>query len=292
MSEARHLAGRRRAAWRRATAHLALACLVAAHAAAAQPAPPAATPLHRLGVASPYRLPAAARNGTIRYRVVTPTAWYWPETGEQHVEPDGDGIWLTVCPECGQEAPPDPAQLERLRRPSLWLPSGDALLRSFARRSRAGSVEARMARLVDAVRMQLDGPVEYDRYLDARAAFDARRADCTEYALLLATLARAEGLATRVVAGIAYGSRFVGQPHAFGPHMWVQVWDGERWRSHDAGLARFDAGHLALAISEDGAPESLRGVMELIPTLRIVDAEGLRAPPRDAAPLSSATPAR
>jgi hypothetical protein len=134
-----------------------------------------------------------------------------------------------------------------------------------------------MDRLVTAVRERLDGPVDYRYFLDARAAVDARRGDCTEYALLLAALARAEGIPARVVAGIAYGSRFVGRPHVFGPHMWVQAWDGRRWRSFDAGLAGFDAGHIALTLG-DGSPESFDGTMQAIARLRIVDAEGLRPP--------------
>ena len=142
-----------------------------------------------------------------------------------------------------------------------------------------------MRALVALVRRRMDGPMSYERYLSAREAFDARGGDCTEFALLLAALGRARGIPTRVVAGVAYGSRFVGARHAFGPHLWVQAWTGERWESFDAALSGFDSTHIALALG-DGAPEDYSRVTELIRNLRI-DAmaqleavETLSSPPR------------
>ena len=78
-----------------------------------------------------------------------------------------------------------------------------------------------------------------------------------------------------MVAGLAYGSRFVGRAHAFGPHMWVQVWNAERWVSYDAGLGKFDAGHLALAVG-DGNPESVRGAMQASVRAREAQALGFK----------------
>jgi hypothetical protein len=131
-----------------------------------------------------------------------------------------------------------------------------------------------MRHLVTAVQARLSGPVSYRGYHTAHEALALRGGDCTEFALLLAAAGRARGIPTRVVAGLAYGSRFVGKAHAFGPHMWVQAWNEERWVSYDAGLGEFDSGHLALVVG-DGSPESLRGALDLIARLRIVDAEGL-----------------
>jgi hypothetical protein len=58
----------------------------------------------------------------------------------------------------------------------------------------------------------------------AREAYDNRSGDCTEFAVLLAAAARARNIPTRLVAGLAYSSRFLGGQHVFGPHMWVQSW--------------------------------------------------------------------
>lgn len=259
----------------RAMRFLRLAFLLPAAASAAASEPQLR--LEELTVRSPYRIPASAGTGVLRYRLrIDGAPWFLPETGEQHVEPDGDGWTLTICHDCGREAPPDVATLKRLRQPNAWVESGDRALRAFARAAGTGTLHARMDRLTQAVRRRLDGPVDYTNYLSASEAYDARRGDCTEYALLLAAAARAAGLPARVAVGLAYGSRFVGVAHAFGPHAWVQVWDGKRWVSFDAGLPMFDARHLALAVG-DGSPERFGDVMALIGRIEIVDAARVEA---------------
>jgi len=235
--------------------------------------------IQALSLPSPYRIPAQARDGIIQYRFVEAAGaerrWAWPETGEQHVRATDDGAVLTVCRTCGREPDPGEAQLAAYLRPSPLVESDDPKIAAFARAAGGGSVDARMRRLVAAVQARMSGPVVYRGYLGARAALEAREGDCTEFALLLAAAARARGIPARVAAGVAYGSRFVGKPHAFGPHMWVQAWNGERWASYDAGLGAFDAGHVALVVG-DGSPESLEGALDAIRRLRIVEASELR----------------
>ncbi|KRB11462.1 transglutaminase-like domain-containing protein [Lysobacter sp. Root690] len=228
-------------------------------------------------VPSPYRLSPAARHGTIRYRLGErdgAVGWLWPRTGEQSAVRRSDGLEVTVCKDCGGETAPDAQALRSYLAPTPWLQSDDRAVAGFARAAGGGSVDARMRRLVAAVQAHLSGPVVYSGYHSAREALARREGDCTEYALLLAAAARARGIPTRVVAGLAYGSRFVGRTNAFGPHMWVQAWNGERWVSYDAGMGEFDAGHLALVVG-DGDPDSLRGAMQAIAGLRIEDAFGV-----------------
>lgn len=228
-------------------------------------------------VPSPYRLSPAARRGTIGYRLRerdAATDWPWPQTGEQRASRTSAGLDVTVCRDCGREPPPDADALRRYLAPTPWLQSDDRAVAVFARSAGVGSVDARMRRLVAAVQEQLSGPVIYGGYHSAREALALRAGDCTEYALLLAAAARARGIPARVAAGVAYGSRFVGRAHAFGPHMWVQAWNGERWVSYDAGLGEFDAGHLALVVG-DGSPDSLRGALRAIAGLWIEDAVGV-----------------
>lgn len=231
--------------------------------------------LRSLLVASPYKISERARTGTIRYTIEHPgTAWHWPETGEQHVETHGDRTTLTICGDCGREPPPSADELRRYLAPNAWVDSDDRAVRAFARGASGGSVESRMSALALAVRRHMTGAIDYRRYATAAEALASREGDCTEFAVLLAAAARARGIPTRLVAGITYGSRLLGQPHAFGPHMWVQAWTGQRWRSYDAALERFDAGHIALRIG-NGTPQETGGVMRLISMLRVVDAMGL-----------------
>jgi len=259
----------------------AAALLVAAHARADDRADTAAIEqrLRTLLVSSPYRIPDTARAGKIRYQVqLRDGEWAWPETAEQHVERHGDTIELTICGDCGREAPPDPAQLERYREPNAWVQSRDRHVVAFAHTAKGRSVDARMHSLVLAVQKHMTGAIDFTSYRSATQALDSRGGDCTEFAVLLAAAARARGIPTRVVAGLSYASRFLDRPHAFVPHMWVQAWDGTHWTSYDAALGDFDAAHIAIAIG-DGSPDSLRGTMETIAKLRIVDVVGIATAP-------------
>jgi hypothetical protein len=119
--------------------------------------------------------------------------------------------------------------------------------------------------------------ITYVGYASAAEAARTRRGDCTESALLLAALARAHGIPARVAFGMAYWSRFTARPYVWSPHAWVQVWDGSRWISYDAGLGSFDAGHLALALG-DGFPEEYAEAMDLLADLRVVDAGRISEP--------------
>lgn len=228
-------------------------------------------------VKSPYRMSAQARAGEIRYRLRFESSreWAWPETGEQRATSDANGTELRICNDCGREQAPTDAMLRRYLAPNAWVQSDDRLIRNFARQhTRGGSTRIRMQALVTAIQKHMSGGIDYRDYHDALTALDTRSGDCTEYAVLLAASARALGIPARLAHGIAYSSRFTGQAHVFSPHVWVQVWDGKRWASYDAGLGRFDAGHLALYIG-DGSPDGLSGLARVIRDLRIDEAAGI-----------------
>ena len=239
--------------------------------------------IERLLVSSPYRITPAARSGTIRYEVgfEDGRSWNWPETGEQRIAEEGTRWLLTVCRECGREGPPNAADLELYRAANDVVDSDHPAVQRFARKhAGGGSVDRRMRRLVEAVRTHMDGPIDFSRYYSASQALRSRSGDCTESAVLLAATARAVGLPARLAFGVAYSSRFTGHAHVFSPHAWVQVWDGARWRSYDAGLGKFDAGMLALHVG-DGSTADLPEVTRSIEQLRIDSATELRRRPRD-----------
>lgn len=226
-------------------------------------------------VRSPYRISESARAGTIRYRVRLPgEPWSFPETAEQHVRVDGATTELTICADCGREAAPTPDELRRYLAPNDWVQSADRRIVAFAREARGGRVDATMNALVTAVQLRLNGAIDFREYQTATQALASRGGDCTEFAVLLAAAARARRIPARVVAGVSYASHFLGEKHAFSPHMWVQAWDGTRWKSYDAALGRFDAGHIALAVG-DGSPDGFRGEMQAIARLQIVEAAGI-----------------
>lgn len=251
----------------------------------------ARTFVQSLLVKSPYRMSAQARAGEIRYRLRFESSreWAWPETGEQRATTDanGKGTELRVCDDCGREQAPTDAMLRRYLAPNAWVQSDDRRIRNFARQhTRGSSTHVRMGALVTAIQKHMTGGIDYRDYHDALTALDTRSGDCTEYAVLLAASARSLGIPARLAHGIAYSSRFTGQAHVFSPHVWVQVWDGKRWTSYDAGLGRFDAGHLALYLG-DGSPDGLSGLGRVIRDLRIEEAAGIVQAPAAVAAAAS-----
>ncbi len=239
--------------------------------------------IHRAQIASPYRLSEKARAGRIRYtlRLNNDSDWNWPQTVEQKLSRNDGNVLVTVCTDCGAEPPPDAASLARYLASNPWVDSASREVITFARTHafgihvRGSRVAKQMQILIKAVQKQMDGGIDFRTYASASEALKSRSGDCTEYAVLLAAAARARGIPTRLIYGLAYASRFTGESHVFSPHMWVQAWDGKRWTSYDAGLGQFDSGHIALFIG-DGRIEPLGRVTEVMQHLEMIDAIGIQ----------------
>ncbi len=90
----------------------------------------------------------------------------------------------------------------------------------------------------------------------ARAVLASKRGDCNEHAVLLAALARAAGIPTRVVAGAVYAD------DGFYYHAWNELWLG-RWVSADAifGQMPADATHVKFL---EGGPERHVELAEIV----------------------------
>ena len=236
-------------------------------------------PMARLVVRSPYRIPSTAMGGPIRYVIsrADGTVPQLVQTSEQAVVQDGQRAVVTICSKCGITEQATPEELARYRAPNPWVQSTDGHIRALARLGRpvGAPLTGRMQRLVQTVRDRMTGPVDYLGYATAVEALEQRAGDCTEFAVLLAALARAEGMAARVVVGLVYSDRFSGKKDVFSPHSWVQVWDGKRWVSYDAALAGFDATHIAIAVG-DGNPEQFAEGFAQLASLRIEKAGVIR----------------
>jgi transglutaminase-like putative cysteine protease len=227
-----------------------------------------------LAVASPYHVPASVRRRTLRYVFESSdgAAPELPVTSEQSVVTRGTRSIVTICADCGSETAPDEAALARYRAANAWVQSDHPSLRSLARSARAnGTIDARMHKLVRFVQAYMIGDRQSLGYASALQAAETRGGDCTEFAVLLAALARVHQIPTRVVGGLLYSSRFTGRQDVFSPHAWVQVWNGKRWVSFDAGVGDFDSTHVVLAIG-DGSVGDYADVLRRIRALRITAA--------------------
>lgn len=98
-----------------------------------------------------------------------------------------------------------------------------------------------------------------------------RTGDCTEHAVLLAAMLRAEKIPARVVSGLIYADEFEGKKGIFGYHMWAQAFlGGGRWLNLDATLpdnSKFDATHIALATTDLADGETYNALVSLVPLL-------------------------
>lgn len=93
-------------------------------------------------------------------------------------------------------------------------------------------------------------------FASASEAGRTRAGDCTEHAVLLAALLRADGTPSRVAAGLVYADRFAGERDVWGWHMWTQALlpsesGALEWLDFDATLpTRFDAAHLLTSVGD------------------------------------------
>jgi hypothetical protein len=93
----------------------------------------------------------------------------------------------------------------------------------------------------------------------------SRQGDCTEHAVLLAALARACGIPSRVAIGLVYVPALQG----FGYHMWTEVYVGGGWRPLDATLGQggIGAAHLKLT---DSSLEGAGAYSTFLPVAQVV----------------------
>ncbi len=109
----------------------------------------------------------------------------------------------------------------------------------------------------------------------------AREGDCSEHAVLMAALLRADGIPARVATGLIYADQFLNSDGVFGYHMWTQALledeDGvQRWVDFDPSWPnRFDATHIVLGTtvmdSADSSPAN--DLATLVPVLGKLEIE-------------------
>lgn len=227
-------------------------------------------------VDAPLPLSDAMRRGELRYRIHVADGDALPliATDEQRVTRLGPGEWQVDVGDAepgGQAAP-----TAQDTQPNAWLQSDAPAIRALAASATGGATDdlLKMQRLSVAVAGYIQPGGQDQGYASALEVLRSRAGDCKAHAVLLATLARAQGIPARVVTGMVYADHYADSTHVFVPHAWVQAWVNGRWRSYDAVFGRFDSGHVALD-SGDGDPWHFQNLSSLFGQLRItrMDAE-------------------
>lgn len=210
-----------------------------------------------------------------RYQITGAALDELPQTGHQR-QRDG---WLEVDPRVQVLPAEAPAVLERALEPTLWLQSDHTEIRQLAIRALGNPEDPALSRMraaEDFVRTYVSGKTLSVGYASALEVSRNRRGDCTEHALLLAALGRAEGIPTRVLTGFARVSQFAGQADVFVPHAWTEAYVDGAWHGFDAALNGFGSGHIALAVG-DGDPTRFYATLELLTSLQVIAAEAIEA---------------
>jgi transglutaminase-like putative cysteine protease len=106
---------------------------------------------------------------------------------------------------------------------------------------------------------------------------ESLQGDCTEHAVLLAAMLRAQKIPSRIAVGLVYADGL----SAFGGHMWTEVLLGETWVPLDATLGRGGIGpaHIKLAESSfaDDGPAPVTAFLPLLKILGQMQIEVVRA---------------
>lgn len=218
-------------------------------------------------------IPGARRTTKIVYLLSVPEAPL-PElvsAGAQKVESLGPvSARVTVDVKNPLAAAPEDGANPALLKATAMCNSDDDLVRAIAARGveKAGTDAAARA---EALRRAVYSHIR-KKTMDvgfASASEVARNAegDCSEHGVLLAAVLRANGIPSRVCAGLIYADAFAGAKNVFGYHMWAQALITEggvaRWVDLDATLppsTPFDATHITLGVSDLSDGEATAGL--------------------------------
>ena len=137
------------------------------------------------------------------------------------------------------------AETEAAMAATLNFPATDPEMRALARQATGAAAQGDAK--ADALVRFVHGFLRYEDSAMPQSVFDTvytRRGDCTEFADLYTTLARASGLPAYTVVGLAYRpSANADDAGEFALHAWNEVAVGGRWRGVDPtwGQTRLDA---------------------------------------------------
>jgi hypothetical protein len=165
-------------------------------------------------------------------------------------------IELTVKSITPGEKGDEPAPGEAYVKSSRFLDTEDANVKALAVEGAAGETDH--VKLAVGLELFVSKRLANKNFSTALAtASEVARdlsGDCTEHAVLLAALLRANGVPSRVAIGFVYADSIGG----FGGHMWTEAYVNGRWVPLDAtlGLGGIGVGHIKVAdadLSENSA---------------------------------------
>lgn len=161
----------------------------------------------------------------------------------------------------------EPAPTKQDRDPSNWIQSDDpAVVKLAGEVAKDEKDTAIIAVALERHVNQLITEKDFSTALATAAEVaKSRQGDCTEHAVLLAALARARGIPSRVAVGLVYVRPLGG----FGYHMWTEMWLDGGWFPLDATRPQggTGCGHIKIAHDNLGGTG---GSLVFLPVLRVL----------------------
>lgn len=196
-----------------------------------------------------------------------------------------DASTIDVRVEVGRQSPATNVEMEAATGPTPMLDAHDEVIVQLLDRARPRDLKSEADR-AEALRRFVYRHIRNKSlgvgFASASDVARSQTGDCTEHAVLLAAMLRADGIPARVVSGLVYADSFVGSRDIFGYHMWTQAaisdQDGPVWIDLDATLSHsrpFDATHIALSTSTLQADEATNAMLSLAPLLGALKVEVL-----------------
>ena len=221
---------------------------------------------------------ADASTATLRLRVTEGTLPLLPAAGAQRVYHRLDNRAATLMIDINDNLPATEAEIAdaAYRESSAMIESDDPLIRKLAASSVRDAGDDPMDR-ADAIRASVHKLVS-NKGLDTAFATASetartRAGDCSEHAVLLAALLRAQEIPARVAVGLVYADSFLEHRDIFGWHMWTQALIDGRWVDFDATLdRRYHAAHVLTAttsLGDGGIDAELASMLMLMGRIEI-----------------------
>lgn len=236
-----------------------------------------ATVVRAAGPRTPFESPS------VTYRVKLadddPAKYFLDEEHQRVKSIDARTIELTVT---AHERPPATVVArttdEMYLRATEFLQSDDRRVRDLARNGAADSADPLRAALSMEryVHQKIRVKGLSTALASAAEVAETLEGDCTEHAMLLAAMLRAERIPSRVCVGLVHAPQVSG----FAGHMWTEAWIRDRWVPLDATLAKggIGRGHLKISHSDMGenAPAPITSFLPLMKILGKLQIEIVR----------------
>jgi transglutaminase-like putative cysteine protease len=199
-----------------------------------------------------------------------------PSAGAQRVALADGAATLAIDIDDNLPAAPGDAEDPAYREPSPMVQSDDPLVKKLAGSAVRGAGPGALDR-ADALRAFVHRLISSKgldtAFATAGETARTRTGDCSEHAVLLCAMLRAQGIPARVGVGLVYADSFLDHRDIFGWHLWTQALIDGRWVDLDATLPRrYHAAHVLAATSalgEGGIDVEIAPILLLLGNLEI-----------------------